>query len=222
MDDLGKILNRPKEYQNIDGVEELGMSFFTLSCSLLLWVQTHTPRTSFWHTFYPMILLGFVMPFVNYLGGKAIKNHITYRRTGYIEYRGKRKRWVVLAISFGIAILISGGLGMAIRHHFSMSTSFSLFGLVIAAIYIPFALKVQWKWIVFLAMLGGTLTIAALPADLLDSAANHSHFGSALSSQALGAFWLIWTVNGVLFLTSGIVTFCLYLRHTQAAVGENR
>jgi hypothetical protein len=222
MEDLGKILNRPKEYQNIDGVGELSMGAFALLYALLLWLQLHTPKTAIWHTMYALFIYWAAMSLLIHFGGKAIKKHITYRRTGYVEYRVQRKRWIALTISLGTAMLISGGLAMAARHHFSISTPFSLFGLVFAAGYIQFALKVHWKWIVFLAMLAGTLTSALLPADALDRMADHSHFGSALSSRALGAFWLTWVVYGGLFLISGIVTFCLYLRHTQAPVQESR
>ena len=222
MDDLRKILNRPREYQNIDGVGELGMGFFALSYALLLWFQMHTPHTSSWHAFYGFLLCFVVVPAVIHFGSKAIKNHVTYRRTGYVEYRAGKQRWVVPAISFGTAMLISGGLAMAVRHHLSISTPYSLFGLIFAAGYIRLAQKMHWKWIVCLVMIAGLIAIALLPAGMLDSMADHSHFGSAISSQALGAFWLTWAVCGTLFLISGIATFGLYLRRTQPPAPENR
>jgi hypothetical protein len=222
MDDLTKILNRPCEYSNIDGVGELSMGFFFLSYSFLLWLQTHTPRTAIWHSMYAFIIGWGAMSLLIHYGAKAIKKYITYPRTGYVEYRVGKRRWIILTMSFGIAVLVSGGMGIAVRHHFSISTPFSLFGLVFAAAYIQFALKMHWKWIIFLVMLASTLIIAALSADLLDRVADHSHFGSAVSSQAVGAFLLTWVVYGGLFLISGLITFWLYLRHTQAPAQEIR
>ncbi|MGA2570330.1 MAG: hypothetical protein ABSF23_07405 [Terracidiphilus sp.] len=223
MDDLGELLNRPREYYNIDGVGELGLGLFAFSISLLFWMIMHTQETSAWHTMYTLFAVIGVTSVVIHYGSKAIKKHITYPRTGFVEYRAEYRTMRGLAgfaIAAATAALVSAGLVVGARHHFSLSTPFFLFGFVFAAGYIQFARKMPWKWIVFLAMIAGTLAIALLPAELLDRLAGHSHFGSALSSQALGAFWLTWVIFGALFLISGITTFWLYLRHTQAPLPE--
>jgi hypothetical protein len=219
--DLEKLLKRPRDYQNIDGVGELSMGAFALLYSLLLWLQLHAPATSIWHQMYAFIIYWTAMSLTIHYGSRAIKRHITYPRTGFVEYRSQFKTargWAVMAISVCTAALVSAGLALAFRRHFAVSVPFSLFGLLLAVGYIWHARSMYWKWVVFLAMIAGTLAVVLLPANILDSLAGHSHFGSAVTSEALGAFWLTWLIIGALFLVSGGTSLWLYLRHTQAPV----
>lgn len=223
MEDIERLLDRPRNYYNIDGIGELSMGFFLLSISLLYWMMLHTPDNSVWHTIYIVpVFFGLTSLVISY-GCKAIKKQITYPRTGYVEYHAAYKTvkgWVSIAISLVVAALIPAGLVLIIRHHFSISSLVPLYGLPLAAGYIWRVRRVHWKWIVFLAMIAASFAIALLPANLLDSLAGHSHMGSVLSSQALGAFWLTWVVFGALIMASGGATFFLYLHHTQAPVAE--
>jgi hypothetical protein len=228
MEDIEKVLNRHKEYENIDGLQELSVGLFWVSWAFLMGLlQFHVPKSSIWNSTYALNACWIPLALILYFGGKAFKKHITYPRTGYVEYRVKNgKRWVVLLVTFGAGMFVSSGVALflfqAIRHHFSISTFVPFFSLVLAAGYLRIAWKRPWKWAFFLAMLAGTLATTMLPRDWLDEVAGHNHIGAAVSSQALGAFWLAWAVNGALMLLSGLTTFWLYLRHTQAPAQESR
>jgi hypothetical protein len=227
MENIERLLDRPRNYYNIDGVAELGMGFFMLSFSVLYWIMLHTPESSLWHSIYVLVAFMTVTSIVVNYGCNAIKKHITYPRTGFVEYRPTYKTvkgWVRIAISSCAAALISAGMVLAIKHRFSISTLVSLYGLPLAVGYRFRArkmyLNLRWKWIVFLAMVAASFAITLLPAGLLDSLAGHTHMGTVLTSQALGAFWLTWVVYGALILLSGGTTFYLYLHSTQAPVPE--
>jgi len=86
MHQIPSLLERPKLYYNVDGVGELGIGFMCLGWSLLGWLQLHTPRTSVWHPMYTFPIYVAVMLSIIHYGSKAIKNRITYRRTGFVDY----------------------------------------------------------------------------------------------------------------------------------------
>lgn len=219
MDSVDKLLSRPKLYYNIDGVGELGMGIMFLGYSLLGWMMLHSPETAIWHKMYTLfIFIGVISSIIHY-GSKAIKNRITYRRTGYVEYR-TRRHWVTMALAFCFSALTSAGLFIAARHHFPLSAPAFLFFLFFAVLYIRFVQLDRWKWGVFAAMVVSTVLIAFLPAELLENLAGHSSLGAALTARTLGASWLNWTDFGVSFVVSGAISFWLYLRHTQPAARE--
>lgn len=223
MDRLDQLLLRPQQYSNIDGVQELGMGFMLLCTALFLWLTMHTPETFDWHVGYTLPVFFLATGLVMNLGVNTIKKHITYPRTGFVEYRTSCKTvrfWMAFAVAFTVAPLVSAGVFMAIKHHFPMSTLIPLYGLPLAAAYIRTARKMVWKWFVFLAMIAASFAIVLLPANLLVHLAGNTHVGSFISSQVLGAFWLTWVAFGTLVLISGGVTFALYLRRTHPPLPE--
>lgn len=64
--------------------------------------------------------------------------------------------------------------------------------------------------------------IAALPAGLVETFANHSGLTSAIPAKALGAYWLTFVAGGTVLMISGGISFCLYLRRTQPPVQERQ
>jgi len=70
-------------------------------------------------------------------------------------------------------------------------------------------------------MVIGSVVIATLPADVVGAVANHSWIGKPFSPQLVGAFLLSITLYGAVTLISGVISFCLYLRHTQAPEQES-
>jgi hypothetical protein len=221
MDQVQSFLERPKAYYNIDGVGELGIGFMCLSYTLIAWLQLNTPRNSVWNQMYTFAIYVGVMCSIIHYGSKAIKNRITYPRTGFVDYR-RDQYWIPMGISAAISALMGAGLYMAARRHWEIATPYSLFGLLIAASYIRIARTVPWKWIVFAVMVAGALAIAALPADLLEAFANHNSLTPAVPARAVGAFWLTFILYGFAFLISGGISFWLYLRHTQAPGQEGQ
>ena len=207
MDEIDSLLKRPIAYDNIDGVGELCMGFGSLGYTLIGLLQAHTPTGSFWHRTPTFLIYVAVMLAIIHYGSRAIKGHITYPRTGYVEYR-RNARLPIMALAFFCGALVSLGMYFALRRHWQLTTPVALVGMFLAAGYAyGIARTVRWKWAVVCAMALGSITIAILPSDLLHVVA---------SPGWVGAFWLSIALYGVLLLMSGGTSLWLYLRHTGA------
>jgi hypothetical protein len=218
MDQIESLVRRPKAYNNIDGVGELGVGFMTLGFALVGWMQLHTPSASVWHRMYTLfIFVGLVAAIVHY-GSKAIKTHITYPRTGFVEYPVSETRWRPMAIGAIVSGLLAVVLSFALRFHWNLTTPFALVGLLLAASYARgFARSVPWKWAVVGILALGSVIIAMLPRELIEALARDpSEAGVSRVEAAMGAYWLSFTMYGVTLMISGGISFWLYLRHTQA------
>ena len=222
MNQIQSYLERPKLYYNIDGVGELGMGFMCLAYALFAWLQLHAPQHSAWNQTYTFVIYLAAMVSIIHYGSKAIKDRITYRRTGFVDYRPRDKYWIPMALGAGVSALLGAGLYLAVRRHWQISAPGSLFGLVLAAMYVRLAKSVRWKWAIFCVMVAGALVIAALPADLLETFANHTGLTSAVPAKVVGAYWLTFGVSGAVMLISGGISFWLYLHNTQAPGQESR
>ena len=210
-------MERPKAYYNIDGVGELGVGFMCLGYALLIWLQLHAAADSAWRGMHAFFIYLAVMLSVIHYGSKAIKNRITYPRTGFVSYDRRSQYWLPMAVGVGTSSLLAAVLIFAGRHAANVAP-LSLAGLVFAAAYLRIARTVRWKWAVFGAMLGGAVVIAALPIDLLEALANHTGSGTVIPPSLVGAFWLSILLYGGLLTLSGGISFWLYLRHTKAPV----
>jgi hypothetical protein len=222
MNQIQSLLDRPKLYYNIDGVGELGIGFMCLGYALLGFLQLHTPQTAVWHRMYTFIIYLTVMVSIIHYGSKAIKNRITYPRTGFVDYRPRDKYWLPMALGAATSALLGAVLLLAVRRHWEITTPASLIGLVFAASYIRIAVTVRWKWAIFWTMAVAAVVIATLPADLLGAIAGDTSLTSAIPSKAVGAFWLTFVVYGALLMISGGISFWLYLHHTQAPAQEGQ
>ena len=218
MDPVASLLDRPKFYRNIDGVTELGGGVLCLGCALFLWLQIHSPANSVWHRTSIFAFVGLML--VIHYGTKAIKTHITYPRTGFVEYRRSSRRLTGI-IAAALGALVPVGLIIASRRHWDITTPASLIGLVFAAAYAyQIARPVRWKWVVVWAMALGSLVIAFLPAEVLASLANDSSAAHPVRAKLAGTTLLSLMVYGTMLLISGGLSFWLYLRHTQAPAQE--
>ena len=220
MDQVGSILDRPKFYGNIDGVAELGGSVLCLGYALLLWLQIHSSASSVWHRMSLVAFVGLIL--VIHYGIKAIKTHITYPRTGFVEYRRRNRRLTgIIAVALGA--LVPVGLIIASRRHWDITTPASLIGLVFAAAYAyQIARPVRWKWVVVWAMALGSLVIAFLPADVLGALANDSSAGHPVGAILAGTTLLSLMIYGAMLLISGGISFWLYLSRTEAPAQEGQ
>lgn len=214
--EIDGLLQRPKLYYNIDGVGELGMGVLCVGYVLLAWLQAREPV---WREMWVFIIYWALMCAIIHHGSKAIKNRVTYRRTGFVDYPPRYRRWSSMAMAAGIAAVMGAGLVLASRRRWDLSTPVSLFGLFFAALYVRVARTVSWKWAAFCAIVAASLAIAALPADLLEAFANYTPMGS-ISARARGAYMLTFAVIGAVLMISGAISFVLYLRHTQPAAQE--
>lgn len=219
MSDIGSLLNRPKIYYNIDGVGEFGMGFGCLGFALLLWLQVHTPKEAIWHQMYVFLAYVGMMWLAIHYGSKAIKKHITYPRTGFVEYRTRDRVWTAIAA----AVLAPAVIALIVfvnRRHWDVTTLASLAGLIFAAAYGYVARTVRWKWAVAAAMALGSLMIAFLPENLIGALTDESMVTRVMPARLERAFLLSILLYGALWLISGGISFWLYLRHTQAAAQD--
>jgi lysylphosphatidylglycerol synthetase-like protein (DUF2156 family) len=224
MDQIDSLLQRPKLYNNIDGVGELSLGSMFASCAILLWIQLHAAPNSIWNKSYTILIFwGLVIAVIHY-GSKAIKNRITYPRTGYVEYRRRDMVLIPMILGAAVTALIAAGLWVAIRRHWYAASPLALFGLILAAGYgIRIARVVPWKLVIAAAMASASLAIAFLPprwfaAVAGDSWTPHMHFSGPL---IMGSILLLFGAYGILFLASGGISFWLYLRHTQSPCTES-
>ena len=219
MDRIESLLQRPKSYNNIDGVGELSVGFMMLGFAALIWLQDHSSSAAPWHKVYVVLPLILLMASAIEYVSKAIKKRITYPRTGFVEYRKRDNVWIAV-VSFVGSALAAAGLAMAARFHWNVgsyagiTTPGALLGLVFAAAYAHgIARSVRWKWVVTFAIAIVSVLIAMLPSELLRRVAG-SGFG-VLSAGAVGAWLLSILLYGVILLASGAISLVLYLRHTE-------
>jgi hypothetical protein len=214
---IQELSKRPKFYYNIDGVGELGMGFMMAGYGLIMWLQVHTPEHTFWHQMYVFVIYVGAMVAIIHYGSKAIKEHITYPRTGYVEYR-TRAHWGPAIAGAVVAVLLVPLLVYARRAHWDMTASVSLFGLLMAAGYARGVAgwAARWKWAIVWLLAAGSLAIPALPVGALAS-----HFITTVLPEKLeAAFLLLFLFYGALLMASGGISLWLYIRHTQAAPRE--
>ena len=214
MDPIGSMLARPKAYHNIDGLGELGGGFMCLSYALLGWMQLHSPKSSGWHSMVTLFVYVGLMCLIIHYGTKAIKERITYPRTGFVEYRKRDTVWLPMILGGGVSVLFSVGVVLAARSRWDLTTPAALVGLLFAGSYAyGIARTVPWKWLVTLAIAAASLVVALNPADVVGSLADHSW---------VGVFWLTFVLYGAMLLISGGISFWLYVRHTQAPPQEGQ
>jgi hypothetical protein len=219
--EIENLLHRPKAYNNIDGVGELSTGAMIAGFGLLGWMQVHTPRDSAWNTMYTLFIFVGVMCAAIHYGTKAIKERITYPRTGFVQYRRRETLWLPLLLGCGISALISAGLSIAARSHWNLETPAALVGLVLAASYAyGFARTVRWKWSVAVAMAFTSLILAILPAEQVGSLAGDSWIIAEVPAKVVGVSLLIFPLYGAMLLISGAISFWLYLRHAPAPAGD--
>jgi len=213
MDSVGSLLNRPRLYYNIDGVGELGMGFMGLAVGLFLSLQAHSPKDAVWHRMYTFVVYWTAMCLTIHYGSKAIKNRITYPRTGFVEYPAWESKWRPAIIAALVAAPVSAGIAFAMRSQWKMSTPLAFIGVLLAASYAyGFARTVRWKWTIAAALTAGSVVVAFLPADLLCSVAGDSR---PIPAQLAGTWILTFLLYGALLSISGGISFWLYMRHTR-------
>ncbi|SPF33021.1 membrane hypothetical protein [Candidatus Sulfopaludibacter sp. SbA4] len=220
-DPAGIYAKHPLWYNNIDGVGELGMGFMLLGLGLLGWLGIHAPKGTFWNQGYANLIFLGVMSAVIHYGNKAIKQRITYSRTGFVEYRKRDTVWRPMILGALFAILFSFVLKEALRPHRDLKTLAAVvIGLLFTGSYAySIARTVRWKWMVVPVLALGFLTIALLPADLVEAVANHSR-ASGMPPALLGICLLSFLFYGAVLLVSGAISFSLYLRHNQPPAEE--
>jgi hypothetical protein len=182
MDKVGRLLDRPRLYNNIDGVLELGAAVMLLGYAALLRLKVSAPANSFWDksaSFLWLVLMGAI-----YFGMKAIKSRITYPRTGFVEYRKLDRARYTMPLAALIPLVV-----VAAHHrHWDLSTAAYFFGPAFAASYAyNIARAARWKWIVVGAIALGSVVIASVSADILAALAGESLATHPVGAKLVGA-----------------------------------
>jgi len=221
MDQVERMMQRPKLYYNIDGVGELGLGVMFLGSALLQWLPIHA---SWWHR-YGSFLSFLLLITVIHHASKAIKTHITYPRTGFVEYPKRDAVWRPMILGAGVSVLIGLGLVLAarthpgiVRSHWGMTTPVALAGLVIANSYAyGVARSVLWKWAVPVAMAICSVAIVMLPESAIRAMVGNTSAAVTAHEWIFGELQLTFMLYGAILMISGGISFVLYLRHTQPA-----
>ena len=221
MERIERLLEKPRAYNNVDGVGELSTGLMTLGFAFLQWMQVHTPGHSAWNSHYAMwIFLAVVGGAIHY-GAKAIKERITYPRTGFVEYQKPAAGSQLMAAGMGAAVASAIALFVAVRSRMDLTTPLSFMGLVLAAFYAHgFARTVPWKWAVSGVLAVGSIAIAVLPLTLVGPLAR----GSSVSfpPKIVAVLWLNFMLFGTAVAISGDISFWLYLRRTRGLARDTQ
>lgn len=213
MDHVREFTARPRLYNNIDGVAELGLGVMLLGYALVLWLMAWSPARSFWDR--SAFILWIALMCGIHFGMKAVKNRITYPRTGFVEYRRRdRTRYAILSgmISALIPLLVLA----AQRRHWDLWTAAFFFGPALAGSYAyHIARAARWKWAAVGAIGIGSVVIAFVPANILAALAGISLDAHPVAARLIGILLLSFLTYGPIVLVSGGITFWLYLRSSQ-------
>ncbi|HEY3443331.1 MAG TPA: hypothetical protein VGK29_21410 [Paludibaculum sp.] len=216
---INDYLKRPKRYFNIDGVGELSTGLMAFGFGLLQYLQISNPQGSIWSSTYTFFAFVGVLAAITHYGPRAIKQHITYPRTGYVQYKDDGKaRLAAIALAILLAMVTAGAL---LRSRGGFSTMAALVGLAVAVSYAyGFARAVRWKWFVAIALTLGSLAISALPADVVASWADPTWLNGPFPASVLGRYALMTVFFGFTILVSGAITLTHYLNSTQPPAPE--
>jgi hypothetical protein len=218
MEQIESLLKRPALYGNIDGVMELGMGFMLLGFSILIWFQAHSSADSIWHNMWAFMGYVILMSLALHFGMKAIKERLTYHRTGFVSYRKSKLVWG-FAIAFAVAAITAVAAFCLAK--IGSEPAFAFFLVVSIAFASTYAYRtafaVHWKWIVVAAMMAAAVITAFLPGPFLESLG-----GTAVQATLFGAFLLYFFLMSVVFLISGGISLFIYVRNTPMPRPEIR
>ena len=206
--------DRALAYYNIDGLGELSISFMMLSCAALMWLEMRAPEKSLWNAWYTFVLYFGGMISIMHYGTKAIKQRLTFPRTGFVEYRKQdAPGWLMRIGAFCISGIVAGLMTLGSRNHWNLGTPASLVGLFFAASY-GYGIarrSAPWKWAVAVLLAVGSVALALLPAATIGRMAEGSWLVRIYSPQVVGALIFSFAIYGTLLLVSGGITLWQYL-----------
>ncbi len=201
---IEQAIQRPQLYWNGDGIPETIMG-----ANWILWGVTVALPVLFPHSRIAMVAFAI---FLLSIAATAIfmgpvirwwKERVTYRRTGYLEFRkptaGRRLAWaiaaVIVAIGFGMVVRFSGP---SIREWLPASM-----GVVISLVLLRMGWRVDSKRLMALSPLVAAAAFATLPLG-----------GGEISTAA------VLLCAGLICVFDGMIVHRSYLKAHPAAVGE--
>jgi hypothetical protein len=190
--DIDKVIQRTHRYWYEDGLNEIAAGGMFVLCGLFLLMMYSVPPGSL---LAPVLAVAFIILVA--FGGlfisravKAIKNRVTYPRTGYVSYRrpesNRRRRIIAASLGIGIGVL---GIVLSIADAPTWLMSMPMVqGLIIGAalLYIGRRLGLtRFYALAFLSALIGVVVALNGFDDALGSAAYFGEMGLVLTASGL-------------------------------------
>jgi hypothetical protein len=190
--DIDKVIQRTHRYWYEDGLNEIAAGGMFVLCGLFLLMMYSVPPGSL---LAPVLAVAFIILVA--FGGlfisravKAIKNRVTYPRTGYVSYRrpesNRRRRIIAASLGIGIGVL---GIVLSIADAPTWLMSMPMVqGLIIGAalLYIGRRLGLtRFYALAFISALIGVVVALNGFDDALGSAAYFGEMGLVLTASGL-------------------------------------
>lgn len=212
--EIQNYVKRPGRYSNVDGTGDIFFGVMYLGFALNSYLQSILPADSIWtNKWHGLVFMQVVLLSVwglAWWGSKAIKNHITYPRTGYVAYgRDAKSQTLTMLLAVVVSAAVAAGLVLIMRFgQTHVAVNLSRLGMlsVQAATYAFWVFATsrehRWKFLMVILMALGSLTL--------------SYAGWSRDRFDLVAILFF----GFTWLASGGITLYLYIRRTHAPAVE--
>jgi len=207
--EIDKVIQRTHRYWYEDGLAEIAAGGMFVACGLFLLMMYSVPPGSL---LAPVLAVAFIILVA--FGGlpvsravKAVKNRVTYPRTGYVSYRrpesNRRRRIIAASLGIGIGVL---GIVLSIADAPTWLMSMPMVqGLIIGAALLYIGRRLGLTRFYALAFLSALIGVVV---------ALNGFFDEALGSAAY------FGEMGFVLTASGLFTLRAYLSQTQPPVEE--
>ena len=210
-------LMRHKRYDNIDGTTEMFFGMMYLAFAINSYVSPVLAKNSFFHLGFAGMLLvmsGIVIPVLclGAWGGKVVKKHITWPRTGYMAPRKVTQPIAPLILFMLGTAVAAAGLFFVVRYARPHNAVMLPRIMGIAAFVATYAFLVsrlskEHPWKRFVALfLAACLAVYAIARPGVSNAE---------------FFQPVMIFTGIVWLASGGITLYLYIRRTQPPAAES-
>lgn len=202
-----EIRKRTARYWYVDGLAEMGLGviFFVLGISFLLigFVQPNTPSMILWGVGQPLVVILVAVGVGRAI--KALKQRVTFPRTGYVAYIPKsgKRRWLGALVS-GVTAAVLSIVMTFLSNYLQANLMIAISGLIFALLCVYLA--VQFGLTRFY-ILGGLVAAWAIAVSIAKPA---EPLPSVLLFGGIGLLWI----------GSGALTLVAYLRSTTPANPE--
>jgi hypothetical protein len=198
-DALADARQRVNRYWNVDGLHEIAIAVLFLGSAAWSWAAEAPPQGMLWRATlsvgFPIFLCGGIL--LERRAVSAIRQRLTFRRTGFVEFRKPNPRQRLISGLAGMVVAIGLVLLIATRRIDQIDT--------LLAPGVGLAVGAFLGWLGF-AQGPKRLLLAAAASMLTGLGIAHSGMGM---NAGLAAYY---TVMGAVLLISGALTLFRYLR----------
>ena len=206
--DIDKVIQRTHRYWYEDGLNEIAAGCMFVACGLVLFMMRFVRPGS---PLAPVLAVGLVI--LVSLGGlavsravKAVKNRITYPRTGYVSYRrpesNRRRRIIAASLGVGLGVL---GIVLPIAGAPTWLVSMAMVeGLILGAVLLYIGHRLGLARFYLLAFLSALIGVVVALGGFDDALGSAAYFGEM----------------GLVLTASGLFTLRAYLRQPQPPIEE--